>query len=89
MVKNGQATTIKRGIKGLKDKVDGLKIGFEELGNKFEDLKTDVLNMKVEILGELKNMREEFSAHQYSHKRVNDEIQDHEKRIQGLESAKN
>jgi len=32
-------------------------------------------------------MREEFDAHQFSHVRINDEIQDHERRISKVEKA--
>ncbi|KKT66325.1 MAG: hypothetical protein UX25_C0025G0003 [Candidatus Woesebacteria bacterium GW2011_GWC2_45_9] len=51
-------------------------------------LKKDILEMKVEILGELKDMREEFDAHQFSHVRINDELQEHDTRLKSLESSK-
>jgi hypothetical protein len=47
-------------------------------------LKKDILEMKVEILGELKDMREEFDAHQFSHIRINDELQEHDTRLKSL-----
>lgn len=49
-------------------------------------LKKDILEMKVEILGELKELREEFDAHQFSHIRINDELQEHDTRLKSLES---
>lgn len=51
-------------------------------------LKKDILEMKVEVLGELKDMREEFSTHQFSHIRINDELQEHDTRLKSLESSK-
>ena len=51
-------------------------------------LKKDILEMKVEILGELKDMREEFDAHQFSHVRINYELQEHDTRLKSLESSK-
>ncbi len=51
------------------------------------DLKSELLEIKVEIIKEIKDMREEFDTHQYSHVRINDEIQDREKRIKVLESV--
>ena len=53
-----------------------------------DTLKKDILEMKVEILGELKDMREEFDVHQFSHVRINDELQEHDQRLKTLESPK-
>ena len=47
-----------------------------------------VLESEVKILGELKDMREDSAAHQFSHKRINDELQDHDKRLIKLETVK-
>lgn len=51
------------------------------------DFKSELYEIKDEIVGEIKAMREEFNTHQYSHRRINDEIQDHEKRLVVLETA--
>jgi predicted RNase H-like nuclease (RuvC/YqgF family) len=50
-------------------------------------LKEELYEIKDEIVGEIKAMRDEFNAHQYSHARINDELQDHDKRIGKLEAA--
>ena len=71
-----------------KNDIKGLKANFKKLGNKFDGLKSDVLNMKVEIMSELKDIREEHDVHQFSHRRINDELQDHEKKIKRLEASK-
>ncbi len=54
-----------------------------ELG---EELKGELYEIKDEIVGEIKAMREEFDTHQYSHTRINDDFQDHDQRISKLES---
>jgi hypothetical protein len=59
----------------------------EDLKRLEKNLGERILNSEVKILGELKDMREEHSVHQSSHRRINDEIQDHEKGIKNLESA--
>lgn len=46
-----------------------------------KDLSSEMLNWKVEIVGEIKAMREEFDTHQYSHLRINETLEDHEKRL--------
>jgi len=51
------------------------------------DLKNELFEIKDEIIGEIKAMREEFDTHQYSHRRINDEVQDHEKRLAALKST--
>lgn len=58
------------------------------LDDRLKTFKDDLYAIKDEIMGELKGLREEFHSHQYSHVRINDEIQDHEKRINKLETAK-
>ncbi len=47
-----------------------------------------ILESEVKILGELKDMREDNAAHQFSHKRINDDLQEHDKRLVKLETAK-
>ncbi len=44
-----------------------------------------VKNSELKILGELQKMREEKDTHQFSHMRINDEINDHENRLKALE----
>ena len=65
----------------------------EHLDNKIDQveksLKDEMIEMKLEILTELKDMREEFKVHQFSHVRINDEFQEHDKRLRRLESFKN
>lgn len=46
-----------------------------------KDLSSEMLNWKVEIVGEIKAMREEFDTHQYSHLRIDETLEDHEKRL--------
>ena len=62
------------------------------LDSRFEKFKTEFKNelyeIKDEIIGEIKAMREEFDTHQFSHSRLNDEINDHDKRISKLEASK-
>jgi hypothetical protein len=54
---------------------------------KLDEMKEDNLNMKLEILTELKEMREEHDMHQYSHTRINDDLQEHDKRLKVLETS--
>ena len=67
------------------DKVDQK---FNETNEKLiqlkKDLSSEMLNWKVEIVGEIKAMREESTAHQYSHLRVDETLEDHEKRLTHL-----
>lgn len=46
-----------------------------------------ILESEDRIMKELKEMREEFDAHQFSHQRINDEINGHENRITNIEQA--
>lgn len=86
MAKDGVAT--KSDLKKL-ERVLGSDIkGLERaLRPEIKSLETRIVNSEVKILGELKDMREDFSAHQFSHRRINDELQDHEKQISKLEST--
>jgi len=49
-------------------------------------LREELVVIKDEVVGELKAMREEFEVHAFSHSRLDDEIDDHEKRIKALET---
>lgn len=73
---------IKGEITGMKGEMAGIKEEITGMRNEFVDI-------KVEIMGELKTMREEQAAHSYSHQRMTGELEDHEDRIGILESAKN
>ena len=73
MVKSDQLTK-----QYLKDTLDQFK----------GELKTELLEIKEEIVGEIKGMREEFDTHQYSHTRINDELHEHDDRLKVLETAK-
>ena len=57
----------------------------DDLNNLERRIKTTILESDEKILGELQDIREEFSTHQFSHMRINDEIQE----LQGaVKSAK-
>ena len=56
MAKNGYAT----------------KADIGDVKSVLKDLKSKILESEVKILGELKDMREEFDVHQFSHVRIND-----------------
>lgn len=53
-----------------------------------KEVKKIVLNSEVKILGELQKMREDDAAHRFSHLRMDEDIEDHEKRISKLEAVK-
>lgn len=55
------------------------------LDKRLGTFKEELYDMKDEIVGEIKALREEFDSHQFSHTRINDELQDHEKRITKIE----
>ena len=59
-----------------------------EFKNELKDeLKSDLYEIKDEIVGEIHAMREEFDTHTSSHMRINDELQDHQKRINKVEKS--
>lgn len=65
---------------------DYLDKRLKEFGGKLKtELKGELLEIKDEIVGEIKALREEFDAHRHSHARVDDTLEDHEKRIATLE----
>lgn len=51
------------------------------------ELSEDLYKIKDEIVGEIKAMREESDVHQYSHTRINEELEDHEKRITQIQAV--
>lgn len=55
------------------------------LDEKFESFKSELYDIKDEIITELKKNRENDDTHQFSHMRVNDDLQDLDKRVTKLE----
>lgn len=51
------------------------------------ELSEDLYKIKDEIVGAMKAMHEESDVHQYSHVRINEELEDHEKRITQIQAA--
>ncbi|MBF8261538.1 MAG: hypothetical protein HW376_1067 [candidate division NC10 bacterium] len=80
MVKNNYATR-----QDLVATKESLEVTIE---NFKKEIKTAILESDEKVLGELQDMREEFSTHQFSHMRINDEIQEHDSRLKKLETAK-
>jgi len=72
-------------------KVVKIRIGMEmddfkhELKDEMSLLRNDMGGMKDEIVGEIKAMREEYTAHQGAHSRQQETLDDHEERITSLE----
>ncbi len=60
----------------------------EKLGDKMILLRDDLAGMKDEIIGELKAKREEDTAHQGTHQRQEETLENHEERITSLEQSK-
>jgi hypothetical protein len=54
------------------------------LDKKLSSFKTE---LKDELKSELYEIKDEFDTHQYSHVRINEEIEEHDKRITVLETA--
>ena len=76
MIKNGYST-----------KVDLNKLE-NRLNKRIKSLDTRIINTEVNILGELQKMREDDAAHQFSHMRINDDIQELQTKVKKLETAK-
>lgn len=55
------------------------------LDEKFESFKSELYDIKDEIMTELRKNRENDEAHQFSHIRINDELQELDKRVTKLE----
>lgn len=91
-----QVKIIKVEVRKLNTKLDGLRnrtwLEIETLKDAMKDemalLRSDVAEMKDEIVTEVKAMREEFAAHQGAHGRQQETLDDHEKRITPLEKTK-
>lgn len=67
----------------LNKKLQSFKV--ELKGELKEELKDDLFQIKDEIVGEIKDMRQEFNAHQFSHARTEETLDNHEKRLSTLE----
>jgi len=52
-----------------------------------KQVKDEIVEMKDEIMGELKSQQENQEIHNYSHSRINDDLDDHETRIRKLEKT--
>lgn len=46
-----------------------------------KEIKTAILESEEKVLGELQDIREEFATHQYSHRRINEEIEELQKAV--------
>ena len=57
----------------------------EDLKDLEKNLKDEMLNLKVEVLGELKKMQEDNAAHLFSHMRINNDIQELQDRVTKIE----
>ena len=64
------------------------KTDIDRLENQIKKLDSRMLDTEVKILGELKDMREDSAAHQFSHMRTNEDLIDHDNRLKKLETAK-
>lgn len=53
----------------------------EDLKDLEKNLKDEMLNVKVEVLGELKKMQENSAAHKFTHMRINDDIQELQEKV--------
>ena len=69
-------------IDGVDKRIDGLG---EKMEQRFAEQKNDLLNIKDEIMKELKDMREEQADHNFSHTRIDDTLREHDQRITVLE----
>ncbi len=52
-----------------------------------KQLKDEIVEIKDEIMGELKSIQENQETHNFSHSRINDELIGHEDRIRKLEKV--
>ncbi len=52
-----------------------------EIKNSKKSVKDVILDSELRILKELKDMREEFEVHQFSHQRINQEIEELQKKV--------
>ncbi|HLE48544.1 MAG TPA: hypothetical protein VI819_00715 [Patescibacteria group bacterium] len=50
-----------------------------------KNIKSEMTDLKVELLGELKKMQENDAVHQFSHMRINEDIIDLQGRVSKIE----
>ena len=67
----------------LENRIDQVELGFSE---KLTQFKSDILDGVDKVYGELVALREESTIHQGQHDRTGETLEDHEKRIQSLET---
>ena len=65
-------------IDGRFGEIDGK---FGEVDDKFKKLENKILESEERILTELQKMRENDEAHQFSHIRINEEIEELQKKV--------
>lgn len=55
------------------------------LDKRLDELKNELIEIKDEIVGEIKASRDDSDVHQFQHQELNDTIENHEARLQKLE----
>lgn len=61
---------------------------FDKTTRKFKDeIKDDMYKFKDEIIGEFNKHDEDDKVHEFSHVRINEELEDHDLRISQLQAA--
>ncbi|MBI3290633.1 hypothetical protein HYZ78_04555 [Candidatus Microgenomates bacterium] len=59
----------------------------EKMDKRFDENKRDLLSIKDEIITEVKKNRDNQEMHDVSHERINRDLNDHEERIEALETS--
>lgn len=67
-----------------KDDIEDFK---EEFNSKITEFKSEILDSVDAVMGEIKAVRENQEAHNFSHERIDDDLDDHETRIGKLEKT--
>lgn len=62
----------------------GNKLKTELKGELRKELSEDLYQIKDEIVGEIRDMREEFDVHRFSYERIDDTLEEHNQRIAKL-----
>lgn len=68
----------------IKDDIEDLEDRFD---NKLTTFKSEILDAVDGVMGEIKKVRENQEAHNFSHERIDDELEGHETRIGNLEKT--
>lgn len=76
---------LKRDVKNLKDSNLRTELKVNDLAQSFGEVKREILFFKEEILGEIKETREEFSIALNQYTRREDVLDNHSKRLSKLE----